>query len=93
MKFFRFKVARVVNIKSTFTDFFIIWYNYSSSHRSCSIKKVILETSQNSQENTYVRVSFLIKLQAFVWKIENFTELQPPSSLIFFAEILRTFSI
>ena len=26
-------------------------------------KKVFLETSQNSQENTYVRVSFLIKLQ------------------------------
>ena len=28
----------------------------------CSIKKVFLEISQNSQENTYERVSFLIKL-------------------------------
>ena len=27
-------------------------------------KEVFLEISQNSQENTYVRVSFLIKLQA-----------------------------
>ena len=27
----------------------------------CSLKKVFLEISQNSQENTYVRVSFLIK--------------------------------
>ena len=27
----------------------------------CSAKKVFLEISQNSQENTYARVSFLIK--------------------------------
>ena len=32
--------------------------------RSCSINKVFLEISQNSQENTYARVSFLLKLQA-----------------------------
>ena len=30
--------------------------------RRCSIKKVFLKTSQNWQENTCVRVSFLIKL-------------------------------
>ena len=30
----------------------------------CSAKKVFLEISQNSQENTCARVSFLIKLQA-----------------------------
>ena len=29
-----------------------------------SVKKVFLEISQNSQENTCARVSFLIKLQA-----------------------------
>ena len=29
-----------------------------------SVKKVFLEVSQNSQENTCARVSFLIKLQA-----------------------------
>ena len=30
----------------------------------CSVKNVFLEISQNSQENTCARVSFLIKLQA-----------------------------
>ena len=37
-----------------------------SSHRKCSVRKVFLEISQNLQENTCVRVSFLIKLQASV---------------------------
>ena len=31
----------------------------------CSIKKLLLEISQNSQENTCARVSFLTKLQAW----------------------------
>ena len=30
----------------------------------CSVKKVLLEISQNSQKNTCARVSFSIKLQA-----------------------------
>ena len=33
--------------------------------RSCSVKKVLLKISQNSQENTCARNSFLIKLQAY----------------------------
>ena len=32
--------------------------------RRCSVKKVFLKISQNSQKNTCARVSFLIKLQA-----------------------------
>ena len=32
--------------------------------RRCCVKKVFLETSQNSQEDTCARVSFLIKFQA-----------------------------
>ena len=32
--------------------------------KRCSVKQVFLEISQNSQENTCVRVSFVIKLQA-----------------------------
>ena len=32
--------------------------------RRCSVKKVFLKISQNSQENTCARVSFLMKLQA-----------------------------
>ena len=55
-------------------------YSYADSHfntmaktevvateavvQRCSVKKVFLEISQNSQENTCARVSFLIKLQA-----------------------------
>ena len=38
---------------------------FRSSHRRCSVKKVFLKGSQNSQENTCAKVSFLIKLQAF----------------------------
>ena len=30
----------------------------------CSVKKMFLEISQNSQENTCARISFLRKLQA-----------------------------
>ena len=33
----------------------------------CSAKKLFLEISQNSQENTCARVSFLIQLQASAW--------------------------
>ena len=36
---------------------------YRSSHQRCSIKKLFLKFSQNSQGNTCARVSFLIKLQ------------------------------
>ena len=32
--------------------------------QTCSVKKLFLEISQNSQENTSVRISFFIKLQA-----------------------------
>ena len=32
--------------------------------QKCSVKKMFLKISQNSQENTCGRVSFLIKLQA-----------------------------
>ena len=42
-----------------------------SSHQRCSIKKVFLEISQNSQENTYARVSFLITLQAWDLFLQN----------------------
>ena len=31
--------------------------------KKCSVKKLFLEISQNSQNNTCARVSFLIKLQ------------------------------
>ena len=37
-------------------------------------KKMFLETPQNLKENTYTRVSFLIKLQAKVCKKETMTQ-------------------
>ena len=35
------------------------WSKLKSSHQSCSIKKLFLKISQNSQEETCARVSFL----------------------------------
>ena len=40
---------------------------FRSSHWKWSLRNVFLQFSQNSQENTCVRVSFLIKLQASVY--------------------------
>ena len=38
--------------------------SFRSSHTRCSVKKGVLRITQNSQENTCAKVSFLIKLQA-----------------------------
>ena len=46
-------------------------YQYTEALvQRCSVKKVLLEISQNSEKNTCARVSFLIKLQAehLFWK-------------------------
>ena len=40
--------------------------------RKCSVKKVFLEISQDLQQNTYARVSFLVKLQASDLPISSF---------------------
>ena len=48
-------------------QFIIIYLQYIIAEavaQRCFLKKVFLEISQNSQENTCARVSFLIKLQA-----------------------------
>ena len=39
--------------------------------KKCTVKNVFLKFSQNSQENTDVGVSFLIKFQAFLLFIEH----------------------
>ena len=51
----------------SFAVFFAIIQYSEAVARRCSVKKVFLEISQNSQENICARVSFLIKLQAFRW--------------------------
>ena len=54
---FLFKWAKCIHIRN-----FI--HIIRSSRPEVFCEKVILEMSQNSQENTYARVCFLIKLQA-----------------------------
>ena len=44
---------------------FIIALPSKSVVRRCSVKKIFLKTSQNSQENTCARVSFFNKVAAF----------------------------
>ena len=43
---------------------FLLYLLIEAVVRMCSVKKVFLEISQNSQESTCARVSVLIKLQA-----------------------------
>ena len=48
-----------------------IWIALEAIVQRCSVKKVFLGISQNSQENTCARVSFLIKLQAWGLRMRN----------------------
>ena len=47
---------------TTFRDMYV-HVIVRSSHWRCSVKKMFFKISQNSQENTRTRVSFLIRLQ------------------------------
>ena len=67
------KILRTYYINDPIGDFQPIYFNallcstvfYKEAvTRRCSVKKAFLEISQNSQENTRARNSFLIKLQA-----------------------------
>ena len=66
-----------------------------SSHQRCSVKKTFWKISQNSQENTCARASFLIKLQATIlWKERLWHRCFPVSfseifQNVFFTEHLR----
>ena len=44
---------------------------FRSSRSEVFCKKVFLEILQNSHENTYTRVSFLIKLQAYLFLLDK----------------------
>ena len=67
----RFMVNRVgkqyVSSRTTWTQLLTRKKREAVVHR-CSVKKVFLEISQNSQENTSARVYFLIKLLALFKK-------------------------
>ena len=47
-----------------FSSFYVTGFFPEAVTQRCSLKKVLLKISQNSQENTFVRVSFLLKSQA-----------------------------
>ena len=53
----------------------------------CFLKKVFLKTSQNLQENTCARVSFLIKMQA---EARNYIKKKIPTH-VFFSEFCEIF--
>ena len=57
------KCVRVYDLKSNGRYIFFMNSTEAVAQR-CSLKKLLLEISQNSYENTRVIVSFLIKLQA-----------------------------
>ena len=89
-----FKLKQNIQGNTTFfINFFIIEDRYlrngqyspdvnrGSSHRRCSIKKVILKIYQHSQESICVGVSFFIKLQDS-WFLTD--HLQPTDSEYYF---------
>ena len=53
--------------------------------RGCSVKKVFLEISQNSQENTCARVSFFMK--HLWWLLQDFDETSPLFTKILFKHL------
>ena len=79
---FRIKQPTSKNISDlTFKEILVICYTFSSfiltsrsSHQRCSVKKMFSKISQNLQENTCARVSYLIKLQT-VGKKETQTQM------------------
>ena len=63
---FSFKAFHEIQFQGHFMKYFYLSIQHSEAVvQMCSVKKAFLEISQNSQENTCNRVSFLTKLQAW----------------------------
>ena len=61
----RLKIWRCFVFNNCYSKFIVTHlYLMKAVVQRCSVKKVLLEISRNSQEHTRARVSFLIKLQA-----------------------------
>ena len=67
-------VQHILSLCSTSCDFLTECSTFRSSQHRCCIKKVFLEISHNSQENTCARVSFLIKLACNFIKKDSLTQ-------------------
>ena len=61
---FPYNLIEIVSFPKDILPSLIIVKEPEGVAQTCSVKKVFLEMSQNSQKNTCARVSFLIKLQA-----------------------------
>ena len=62
--------AATNNLSNILLTFFLKYLNLEAVDQKFSVKKVFLEILQNYQENTFARVSFLIKLQ--VWALQPY---------------------
>ena len=67
-------------------DHYLKFLKIRNSHGRCSVKKEFLKISQNSQENTWVRVLFLINLQA-----SPATSLKETLTQVFSCELCKIF--
>ena len=92
-------ISNRVKFSSLLSDFqkLVVSVLKSRSHQICSVKQAILKIFVKSQEKTYARVSFLIKLQAMTWKCSQKEDLTQVFSCefsiilnVFFIEHLRT---
>ena len=67
------KILKLVKVKLLNNKKTIVLFEYLRIAEvvapMCSVKRVFLKISQNSQENTCTRVSFLKRLQVEAWKI------------------------
>ena len=68
--------------------FFFFYTAEEAVVQRCSVKKVFFEISQNSQENTCARVSFLIELQVFINTFFHRTPLVAASAVFFLLSLI-----
>ena len=64
VKIYQIQIRFENYFRNYFRIFTITHINTEAVTQTCSVKKVFLEISENSQENTCARDSFLIKLHA-----------------------------
>ena len=72
---------------SLLTHFKPVFHCIETATRRCSVKKVFLKISQNSEKNTCVRLSFLISCRP---KACNFIKKETPTQ-VFFCNFCETF--
>ena len=85
LKGFKWKFTKFCSLVGII--FHISAFFRNSVVRRCSVKKMFLKISQNSQENTCARASFSIKLQASGLQLH----LKRDSGTVIFLLILRNF--